>query len=301
MDMQEIRSLINSTIYDLDTVDYLLDYGRIDETVTIVNKILNRIQYFRDQTGKGPYDLKDIFQDDFWIAKINEASTFGDMRNNVRQASRQVIDISEKVLNQEEYINFVKKVASWVYENVRNLRRKVRTPLKKKIERVSVFLAASLAVGGLIVFCIMQIFARNWGLHADFYEGRNFDRYVSSEVRHAIDISEPYDFDGKVGPDDFSARYTGFLKAPKDGKYLFTIIVDDGARLFIDGVPIIDEWRRQGDRIPFSKNIYLPKGLHSIRLDYFQSIGPAVLKLFWTPEHGQQKIIPADFLRQNNE
>ena len=92
MDILEIRTFINSLIYDLDTVEYLLDYGRTHETVPIVDKILTRIQSFRDQMRKGPYDLGDIFRDDFWTIKIREALTLGDMRNNVRQVSRQGMD-----------------------------------------------------------------------------------------------------------------------------------------------------------------------------------------------------------------
>jgi hypothetical protein len=301
MDTLEIRTFINSLLYDLDTVEYLLDYGRIHETVPIVDKILTRIQSFRDQMGKGPYDLTDIFRDDFWAMKIHEALTLGDMRNTVRQVSNQEMDIPEKGLDEEEYINFFKKVEPWVYKNIRHLKRKIRTPLQKKIEKVLVLVVASLALGGLILFCIMKICHQNWGLRADFYEGRNFNKHVSSGVRNTLAFTDPHDFDVHVGPDDFSARYTGFLKVPKDGNYLFTVVVDDGGRLFIDGLPIIDEWRCQGNLIPFSKNIYLPKGLHNIRFDYFQSTGPAVLQLFWTPEHEQKKIIPTDFLRQKRE
>ena len=36
------------------------------------------------------------------------------------------------------------------------------------------------------------------------------------------------------------------MKAPVTGSYIFTVIGDDGVRLFLNGVKIIDGWRDQG-------------------------------------------------------
>ncbi|MBF0595698.1 MAG: hypothetical protein HQL22_12140 [Candidatus Omnitrophica bacterium] len=298
MNMPEIQTFINSLIYDLDTVGYLLDYGRIPESFSVMDKVLTRIESFHQQKGAAPYDLKDIFSDDFWAVKFRGELTLGDLRNKVREASRQEKD---KALDDEEYIKFVKEVEAWAHTNIFKLKRRTRTSLQRKIEKILILSGAGLAVAGLIFYYARESFTQGWGVQAEFYEGRNFGRRVSSGVRKTIEVSSPSDFDKYVGPDNFSAKYSGFLKVPHSGDYLFTLEVDDGGRLIIDDQTIIDEWRCQGDRPSFSKNIFLTKGMHSIRVEYFQCDGPGLLDLFWTDEDGQKRIISADFLRLKKE
>ena len=49
-----------------------------------------------------------------------------------------------------------------------------------------------------------------------------------------------------VSSDNFSAKWTGQVKAPVSGSYTFTVTGDDGVRLFLNGVKVIDGWRDQG-------------------------------------------------------
>ena len=44
----------------------------------------------------------------------------------------------------------------------------------------------------------------------------------------------------------FSAKWTGQVKAALTGSYTFTVTGDDGVRLFLNGVKVIDGWREQG-------------------------------------------------------
>ncbi len=44
----------------------------------------------------------------------------------------------------------------------------------------------------------------------------------------------------------FSVKWTGQVKAPVSGTYIFTVTGDDGVRLFLNGVKVIDGWRDQG-------------------------------------------------------
>ena len=50
-----------------------------------------------------------------------------------------------------------------------------------------------------------------------------------------------------IGQSDFSARYTGFLKADETDNYALAISGAGGARVWLDGKPVIDDWT---DRAP---------------------------------------------------
>ena len=46
--------------------------------------------------------------------------------------------------------------------------------------------------------------------------------------------------------DNFSARWTKPLTVAEAGAYTFTVTTDDGFRLFIDGLTVLDKWVMQG-------------------------------------------------------
>ena len=80
---------------------------------------------------------------------------------------------------------------------------------------------------------------------------------------------------------DFQVRWTGNIYAPTDGMYNFRTHSDDGIRLFINGIAVIDEWY---DYTPTSHvdSIELSEGHHTIILEYYKNSGGAMCQLFWT-------------------
>lgn len=91
--------------------------------------------------------------------------------------------------------------------------------------------------------------------------------------------------------DMFSIRWQGKLQAPADGPYTFYMTSDDGCRLFIDGKAIIDEW---WDRVPmeFHAQVGLAAGEHDIRVDYYECVGSASVKLEWSSESFERQVVP---------
>jgi hypothetical protein len=97
----------------------------------------------------------------------------------------------------------------------------------------------------------------------------------------------PRDFtEGFPGLEDvyewFAVQYRGNILIKKEGTYKFRLHSDDGSKLYIDSMLIIDN---DGLHSPKSKDgeIYLSKGTYPLRLDYFQ--GPKTkiaLQLFAT-------------------
>jgi hypothetical protein len=84
-----------------------------------------------------------------------------------------------------------------------------------------------------------------------------------------------------VGPDNFSARWTGTFSFPAAADYTFTAESDDGMRVWVDDVPLIDEWRVQ-TRTTFTATRALTAGSHTVRVEWFDGTGPAVANLSWS-------------------
>jgi murein DD-endopeptidase MepM/ murein hydrolase activator NlpD len=84
-----------------------------------------------------------------------------------------------------------------------------------------------------------------------------------------------------VPADRFSARWTtnSFFDG---GLYDFVSQADDGVRVYVDGVKILDRWQDQ----PFMRNdsyALIAKGRHTVQVDYFENLGNAVNTLRWDP------------------
>jgi uncharacterized protein YgiM (DUF1202 family) len=82
-----------------------------------------------------------------------------------------------------------------------------------------------------------------------------------------------------VPTDNFSVRWTRNWNFDQ-GQYRFHLIVDDGARLWIDDRLLIDEWRDGGAR-QIGTDYVLEQGAHSLRLEYYERGGQAQVRLWW--------------------
>jgi uncharacterized protein YraI/single-stranded DNA-binding protein len=81
--------------------------------------------------------------------------------------------------------------------------------------------------------------------------------------------------------DNFSAQWTRAQNFDM-GTYRFHVLVDDGARLYVDDQLIIDDWHDHSlreDTVDYA----LAGGAHNIRLDYYERNGAARIKLWWGP------------------
>ena len=87
--------------------------------------------------------------------------------------------------------------------------------------------------------------------------------------------------DPQVRQDGFSARMEGHFDFV-GGPHRFSVTVDDGARLYIDGALVIDSWAEYPERTHV-KDVELTPGSHHVVLEYFESGGLAVLWLRWQP------------------
>jgi len=80
---------------------------------------------------------------------------------------------------------------------------------------------------------------------------------------------------------NFSVRWTGSLYVPATGEVDFSVRCTDGARLTVNRVPVIDEWRDQTES-EFNATLRLDGGqFYPIQVDYYNKTGNALLELGW--------------------
>jgi len=83
-----------------------------------------------------------------------------------------------------------------------------------------------------------------------------------------------------VPSDYFSARWTRDVYFDSSTNYTFSATVDDGVRVWVDGVLVIDKWYPQS-RTTHSGTTYVSAGTHQVKVEYFERTGVAVCMVSW--------------------
>jgi hypothetical protein len=81
-----------------------------------------------------------------------------------------------------------------------------------------------------------------------------------------------------VPADHFMVRWTRRVYFPA-GRYRFITETDDGVRLSINGMTIIDRWTTNNN--PASAEFLLPAGTHELVMEYYEVSGTATARLHW--------------------
>lgn len=96
----------------------------------------------------------------------------------------------------------------------------------------------------------------------------------------------------------FSARLTGTITFPAAGAYDFQTFADDGTRVWIDSLLVVDNFVNQPEHWS-SPGTYTAKAGQtvSIRVDYTDQLDLAKLELYWTPPGQARALIPGAALK----
>lgn len=100
---------------------------------------------------------------------------------------------------------------------------------------------------------------------------------------------------GGLGADAWSVRWDGTLRAIKTGNYRFRTITDDGVRLYVNGVQIINDWNSHVATTNTSTDVYLVAGRkYTVQMDYFDDAFDASAVLSWLqPGATEYALIPS--------
>jgi VCBS repeat-containing protein len=131
------------------------------------------------------------------------------------------------------------------------------------------------------------------GLTGQYYDNMDFTSLALSRT----DATVAFDWgdgspDASVGADTFSVRWTGQVQPLYSETYTFYTRTDDGARLWVNGQQIIDQWVDQGPT-EVSGTISLTAGVkYDIQFDYYENGGGAVAELRWSSAAQAKEIVP---------
>ncbi len=130
------------------------------------------------------------------------------------------------------------------------------------------------------------------GLKAEYYNGTNFNQKVATLTEPNIDKSWN-DIPPVPGldPHDCSIRWTGRLTAPETGTYTFSAKVDDGIRVWVGGVIVIDNWQLNDDG-RFTGKVIMRKGTsYDLKVEYFNALIEGEVRLLWTLPNVQSPVV----------
>src|SRR5579862_666632 len=143
------------------------------------------------------------------------------------------------------------------------------------------------------------------GLYGQFFDnsGNNVDAATPGMTQYNGPITfgttaagqtpVPYPASGQ----NFTVRWTGCLVPTATGQYSFSILGDDGVRLWIDGNLVADGWRFQGTTTYSGTVANLNQNQkYSIRVEIMQGGGPYFCDVQWTPPGAAAASIPATAL-----
>lgn len=132
------------------------------------------------------------------------------------------------------------------------------------------------------------------GLYGEYFNNRDLSgsvdtRTVVPQVDFTWNASSPF---GGISADNFSVRWTGQVEAPVTGNYVFSTVSDDGVRLWINGVQVINNWTDHAPTTNSSAAIPLTAGTrYDIKMEYYEHTLGAVARLLWSyPGQAQQPI-----------
>ena len=152
------------------------------------------------------------------------------------------------------------------------------------------------------------------GLLAEYFDNNGVTYNVSTMVnlsgrtpdfvRHEPNIDWPSTQHAWTGLDSrfleyWSARHTGVIHIPNSGNWTFYLRSDDGSKLWIDDVEIVDN---QGHHAMQERSgtVWLDAGEHHLRTEFFEHGGYAGLELKWEGPGLSKQTVPTNVLTRGS-
>jgi alpha-L-fucosidase len=137
------------------------------------------------------------------------------------------------------------------------------------------------------------------GISYKYYEpAGKIDMNSVNDNPAATGVAQIISNSNKKRTDKFAFEFYGYIKIAADGIYTFFTESDDGSKLYIDDMEIVNNDGDHGN-VEKSGKAALKKGFHKIKVLYFDSGGGNTLKVSYQSEGGMKTELPASVLFHN--
>lgn len=101
--------------------------------------------------------------------------------------------------------------------------------------------------------------------------------------------------------DNWTARFTGYIRITEAGAYNFGILHDDGFTFTLGGaggqsLSLSHDYLNPNSRMAFDQDVRLDVGLYSFELGAYERLEVGVVELGWSQDQGDWSRLPADHL-----
>jgi outer membrane protein OmpA-like peptidoglycan-associated protein len=147
---------------------------------------------------------------------------------------------------------------------------------------------------------LCPLIAQQSTLKAEYFNGINFDEKVTTRTDANIDMAwnDVPPVPG-IDPHFCSIRWTGRITAPETGTYTFSARVDDGIRVWVGGVQVIDNWQLN-DNGQSTGQVKMKAGTaYDLRVEYFNALIEGEVTLIWKlPNAGKPAVVAPQYFKE---
>jgi predicted esterase len=139
------------------------------------------------------------------------------------------------------------------------------------------------------------------GLIYYYYKHDNLSQVAEIESLNPSRISTIPTFDISVRDTDdrFAFKYEGWINIPTNDTYKFFTNSDDGSKLYIDDVEVVNNDGTHGPREVGGNVPNLTAGMHKIKVLYFENGSGQTLDVRWSSSTKAKELIPAAALTES--
>jgi hypothetical protein len=136
----------------------------------------------------------------------------------------------------------------------------------------------------------------NGGLRVQYFDNVWFlSAPVMTNIAEAISYDWGVNLITPLNNNFISIRWFGSIRPPFTELFTFTVNVDDGVRILINNVLVLDAWDDCCDDKVF-KYDFVALQFYDFKVEYMQKQGPAAIKLYWESNSVPKQIVSPNYL-----
>jgi len=142
--------------------------------------------------------------------------------------------------------------------------------------------------------------ARNSGLLYKYYHHNNISNTaeIGTGTITKVGFISSFSTSARTRSDGYAFSYEGFINVQTAGNHTFSLQTDEGSRMWVNNVLVINHDGEHTCTKATSSTINLAVGWYPIRVDYFENTGAECLTVRWTRPGSSEQSISSTFLTE---